>query len=319
MKKVERMLNGFTLVELLVVIAIIGALVALLLPAIQAARGAARRSECNNHLKQIGLATHMLHDTNKVLPPVSPATADNLITRRGPYRGAQGLTAFAWLLPHMEKRQLFDSARGDNGRLSVRTLVDGSHRFGDVPVDTYLSPDEPSPSAETARGATSRGGAHLWAIGNYALNYLVFGSPDASTLVERLQGATRLSMLEDGTSNTIVYGERYGTCGTTYDVDAATTSSNLWGDANRSWRPTFCINNAAQDPLVEGFQPCLKFQTNPAWLGECDPARSQALHQGGMHASMGDGSVQFVSDTIEDLVWQRLCDPQDGQVIGEAI
>lgn len=310
-------IRGFTLVELLVVIAIIGVLVALLLPAVQAARAAARRIQCRNHMKQVGLATHVLHDANKVLPPVSPMGADAFITIPGPYRGAQGFTPFAWLLPYLEETALY-TASARNGIRSVRTLVSGEDQLGFMPITTYLCPDEPSPSGQTRHGATDRGGAFRWAIGNYALNYLVFGRPNATTLAARLQGATRLAMLKDGTSKVIVYAERFGTCTTSSDPNSDTTSCNLWADAFSTWRPTFCINNFEQDPVVAGYTPCLKFQVAPRWLGECDPARAQSPHHGGMTVCMGDGSVQSADAGMDDSVWSATCDPRDGNVVGDA-
>jgi hypothetical protein len=143
----------------------------------------------------------------------------------------------------------------------------------------------------------------------------VFGKPNAASIEARLLGATRLAMFKDGTSKVIVYTERYGTCTTSPDADPEATSCNLWADANSGWRPTFCINNFLQEPSVAGFVPCLTFQTVPKWRGECDPARAQSPHHGGIHASMGDGSVQSVSEGLDDSVWAAVCDPRDGMVI----
>lgn len=305
--------TGFTLVELLVVIAIIGILVALLLPAIQSARAAARRSQCQNNIKQLGLATHNMYDTYKVLPPIAPANGKTAIQVSGPYKGAIGFTPFVWLLPFIEETSLVDLADRD-----INTIVGPSgKKMHEIPVQVYLCPNEPSPSVSTGVMTSTFGSSYPWAISNYAVNYLVFGAPNAPTRVERNEGATKFSMVVDGLSSTIFFTERYGTCGRRVDVINNTVYSNLWADSWVYFRPSFCHNNVLKDAEQRGFIPCWKFQTTPVYDFDCDTRVAQSPHVGGIHAGLGDGSVRFVSESIDDIVWQRACDRRDGEVLGD--
>src|SRR4051812_23294006 len=105
--KLSKQPNGFTLVELLVVIAIIGVLVALLLPAVQAAREAARRSTCSNKMRQLALATHNLNDTFRELPPLAGSFPKN---------GSNKGTVFYFLLPYIEQKNFYDTTVDTQGR-----------------------------------------------------------------------------------------------------------------------------------------------------------------------------------------------------------
>jgi prepilin-type N-terminal cleavage/methylation domain-containing protein len=309
---------GFTLIEVLVVIAIIGVLMALLLPAIQKVREAAARIQCSNNLKQIGLATHHIHDAKKVLPPlVAPGQWDP-ITRSAPYQGAVGFTVFDWLLPYVEQESLYKMSNRD-----VNTHVDPSRP--DAPwvyaqvIKLYRCPMEPQPVGTygDGMGSTHHGGQDLWAIGNYSANYQVFGNPLGMDATSRREGAARFSAsFPDGTSNIIMFTERYGTCGSDGNINSDSTFGNLWSDSNQTWRPVFCVNNYSQEPTERGYFPCLMFQVQPNWINGCDSRRAQSPHHGGIMVCLADGSVRFLNESISETTWAQACDPRDGHVLG---
>jgi prepilin-type N-terminal cleavage/methylation domain-containing protein len=304
--------SGFTLIELLVVIAIIGVLIALLLPAVQKVREAANRIKCGNNLKQIGLAIHNLHSTYGQLPPLCAPNQYTMITLSGPYNGEIGFTLFAFMLPFVEQDAMYREA-------VTYTQTHGGFT-GAGPgtpeywvIATYRCPSDPTPG--DGRGARDdHGGPTGWGISNFAANYYVFGNPTESSDAAAVQGHARIpSSFPDGTSNTIMFAERYANCVNPGD---GTDRTSLWADSTSDWRPVFCINNVARQVTGAGYPTCLMFQVQPAWEGNCDPSRAQSPHAGGIQVCLVDGSVRFVGATISQATWGQACDPRDGVPLG---
>lgn len=327
--KVSR--SGFTLVELLVVIAIIGILVGLLLPAVQAAREAARRMQCSNNLKQIGLATHMYLDTYTQRFPA------------GSYHGTMG-TWLVTLLPFVEQTALRNLYQNHGGVESFRT---GGKRYGHADnlvvtrqqMSVYTCPSDrvtASPSiisgitfhnyvanyGNTTRGRLSPygtnpdGSANVWGgapfieyigpnTGNWA-NYYSWIHTDLG----KLKFVVKLGDIVDGTTNTVAFSECVQ--GSSGDL-----SGFAWWGGGAHFE-TLLPPNTSQPDVVE--QSCAnppQDKLNPPCVvraaasgnvvttgAETHAARSR--HVGGVQAVMCDGSVHFISSSIDLFTWRSL-------------
>ena len=241
MSALRRRFRAFTLVELLVVIAIIGVLVALLLPAVQAAREAARRTQCSNNLKQLGLALHNYHDTfgrfaigtRNEDPSHSPPHA---IWDAGPHRKGSVLVK---LLPFFEQAPLYDQLdfRGDV-QAQLASLGYGSGELPTLrcPSDPWDSPNPGQTNYAPSLGNQAMGGRGCtqYPGNNFGTGPTGHGSTESmmnvSGVFSRFSGAARFADITDGTSNVIAMGEIRPWCGDHH--------RGGWMDANALWTAT---------------------------------------------------------------------------------
>ncbi|MCC7421636.1 MAG: DUF1559 domain-containing protein [Planctomycetaceae bacterium] len=311
--------RAFTLIELLVVIAIIAILIALLLPAVQQAREAARRTQCRNNLKQLGLALHNYHDAMSVLPPAHIGRCTT------PVLNATGLTM---LLPYIDQGPLYNRF---NFNACVTTFVStGATAPTDDPVTTgnaalvkTLIPAFQCPSDSAAPYIAATGS-------NYGISAMNTGNGGAKTNYDfvtttpynscenwMLLGATARCMFgdnskcsmtdpKDGTSNTVMM------CETTRDVYNGGT--NAWG--YRGW--VMVGINLVSYPINSWVYPTTPPVVNPpgklaSW------AYAGSLHTGGCHMLFGDGAVRFVSENLDTATRQRLAWMSDGNPISGVV
>ncbi len=302
--------GGFTLIELLVVIAIIGILIALLLPAVQAAREAARRAQCTNNLKQIGLALANYEVSFKCYPP-GRVGCDGDPSRCPAAASRVGTSALVTILPFMELQTLYDSFDFSDGPWTYNGtwVTKNADAIGQT-VPTYLCPsDDSEPYANPLTFATA---SHYntqgreAATGNYSPVAGSSGVTASSTVKYAGDGmfyylkAHRIRDVTDGLSKTMFVGE----------VVASHTeeSSNVWSRAVRLMdcqRTTY--NPLNTKPGEPEYYSAYGFKVNAAFASK---------HPMGANFVFGDGHVDFITDNINLLTYRALSTRRGGEPIG---
>jgi prepilin-type N-terminal cleavage/methylation domain-containing protein len=323
--------RGFTLIELLVVIAIIAILIALLLPAVQQAREAARRTQCKNNFKQLGLALHNYHDVFGVFPPRKGGTAGTGgATADVGHTGNSGrLSAFAMLLPYYDQAPLYNQIQSGGGTVASGTVAPGGPRawlgwsVWDVPIPMLLCPSDVKP--RDSRKRTN----YMLCVGDQVGWHLNTQNPRG---VFGNRTSYRTSDIPDGTSNTILISERLrnptgenarnppalglvkGNEGILRNVAGITTNPGMCLaqiDGSGYFLDIALVSIRAGAIAWDGQTENVGFNTvigpnGPACSDRGNNADGQdgvlppsSRHVGGVQVLMGDGAVRFVSDSID--------------------
>jgi prepilin-type N-terminal cleavage/methylation domain-containing protein/prepilin-type processing-associated H-X9-DG protein len=316
--------RGFTLIELLVVIAIIAVLIALLLPAVQSAREAARRIQCVNNLKQIGLAFHNYESSNSVLPPGAKWTSYG--------------TWYHFILPYAEQTNFsnsfnFNGVANRSPHLSVSDLENTTVTFALIGMFQC-------PSDTPVRNPS------FISKGNYAVNYgntysfmsqtqtsdtppiPFLGAPFAYIEVQGImamlgfgpppaKGTFGFATITDGLSNTMAASEVVQTQGTT--VVSGTPFPDDRGNIQNGYGSGFSAYlppNTSLPDSTYGYGCVYPGQNNPPCItGSSYYYAPRSRHPGGVNSLFLDGSVRFVKNTIGLIPWRAIASSQGGEVI----
>ncbi len=321
----SRRTRGFTLIELLVVIAIIAVLIALLLPAVQQAREAARRAQCKNHLKQLGLALHNYHDTHNLMPSGIYSgmwESQTSIVYAGSNKGLLGSCWFQHILPYIDQGAFYNKMSTFFASGGGQDVYRVPERYTVVPI--FCCPSDPSTPTESHDG--------------FQGNYLAFtGSTefgnygDSSTNTkcgEMMNGMfyamskTRISDVIDGTSNTMMLSE------TVVRGKGDRNAANRAWDAGVYWNgfwglPLVCASETPNTTVTDRIYTCRSttWPRSPceSILGSGTNVRifARSMHVGGVHSLMADGAVRFVSENVNLATWRGLATRATGEVLGE--
>jgi prepilin-type N-terminal cleavage/methylation domain-containing protein/prepilin-type processing-associated H-X9-DG protein len=336
--------RGFTLVELLVVIAIIGVMVGLLLPAVQSAREAARRMQCSNNLKQIGLAVHNYENTYQILP-IGAWGADSARYTQENTIGADrddGMGFLAILLPFMEQQALWETVRPYSGvpgafrkyrvansGITPNAVIPG----GDQIVATFRCPSSTLlshvPATATLPGAEQFGAKPMnrqQSIGYATSDYKGCGGGPSSDndgiFMKREESpgkkAIKFRDITDGLSNTVMVGESSYYSG--HSSIRGLRRENMTDPQRIEDWPTW-IGMTGDDEQMR-----INGRTSAPINCRCTPSTMASainddcafsFHSGGAMFVMADGSVHFISENIDNVIYGRLHSRNDGQVIGQ--
>ncbi len=313
--------RGFTLIELLVTIGIVALLMAVLLPAVQSAREAARRSQCVNNLKQITLAMHQYQGVHAVLPP-----------------GKKGCCWGTWLvyvLPYMEQEPLFNSwnscginAAGapQNFDIDLRYFGVANQTVTSTFVSSYLCPTDQTNAPITA---TTNGKTFACTSQNYAVNFgnsivtqtnfqdiffggapfVDIGSPDGDHN-QAGHPTVGWNAFADGLSNTMLVSEVV--VGQGQDL----RGFSWWGDA--ATFETFLTPNSSFPDVIFSPYYCINQSPNPPCTGATtalpDNYAARSRHSGGVNVAVADGSVHFIKNSIDVRTWRAISTTHGNEV-----
>jgi prepilin-type N-terminal cleavage/methylation domain-containing protein len=344
--------RAFTLIELLVVIAIIAILIALLLPAVQQAREAARRTQCKNNLKQMGLAIHNYHDTFNVFPiGFLDVVGGNDET------SSTGWAFTTYVLPYLDQAPLYNQFNFLTTPYALNTpggVAVQNQALMKTKVPSYLCPSDSNPGtvANNAGAAAQGAGTAAIALCSYmGCNGSFDGAPCAQgqnpvTVNERNNGiftvnsSVRMRDISDGTTNVFAVGEVRYILNFTDPGGTATGSERNYsfGNVTNNGGANCNNSNGANPHNSNGSHNHLRFtrkKLNGPMLDASDLWRAyHSRHVGGAQFVLGDGSVRFVSENLEHTntnysagppsnlggpfgLYQRLGAKNDGQPVGE--